>query len=146
MGSVRPRRYELRAGNDLLHRPRVAVRVAEVNEPSPRLLVDCAGLDSAAGKLLAKCLDVTDHNLQPFLRARCHLGDAGSDHDRARGSRRSELHETQLLRDLMIVVEVEADLVDIESLGSVDAGNRNRDELELHVHTPSSKSRPLSLP
>ena len=41
----------------------------------------------------------------------------------------------------MIVVGVEADLVDIESLGSVYVGDRNRDEFEPQVHTSQSKSR-----
>ena len=45
-----------------------------------------------------------------------------------------ELHETQLIGDLEIVVEVESDLVDVERLGAVDIGDGNGYELELHVH------------
>src|SRR5260370_42410224 len=85
---------ELLAGNDLLRRPCVSVGVAEIDEPPPRLLVARASAQSAADELLADRLDVTDHYLQPLLRARCHLGDPGSDHDRTCRSRWSELHET----------------------------------------------------
>ena len=41
--------------------------------------------------------------------------------------------EAQLIGDLVVVVRVESDL-DVEVLGTVDIGHRNRDELELHVH------------
>src|SRR6267378_1783136 len=79
---------------DLLDRPGVAVGVAEVDEPSPGLDVDLAGNYSTAGQLLADRLDVVDDNLQALLRSGRHLGDPRSDHDRARGTWRRELHET----------------------------------------------------
>ena len=93
--SLGPPRPVLRAIRELLHRPGVAVRVAEVDEGSPVLLVDVADRDAAAEQILARRLDVRDDDLQALLRARSHLGDAGADHDGAGRARRRELHEAQ---------------------------------------------------
>ena len=46
----------------------------------------------------------------------------------------AELDEAELVRDPMVVVGVEPDLADVEVLGTVDVGDRDRDELELPVH------------
>jgi hypothetical protein len=47
---------------------------------------------------------------------------------------RRELHEAQLVGDLVVVVGVEAHLLRVEGVGSVDVGDRNLDQLELPVH------------
>ena len=57
-----------------------------------------------------------------------------ADRDRARRAGRRELHEAQVLVDLVVVVGVEAGLVDVERLGAVDVGDGHRDQLELEVH------------
>ena len=47
---------------------------------------------------------------------------------------RGELHEADLVADAVVVVGVEADLVDVERLRAVDVGDREVTELELDVH------------
>src|SRR6202011_3896742 len=81
--------------------------------------------------------DVSDDDLQAPLRAGRHLGDPGSNHDRACGSRRCELNEAQLIGDSVVVIGIEAYLVDVKSLGAVDVSNWNGYELEFHIHQPS---------
>jgi Gpi18-like mannosyltransferase len=75
-------RFALLLGGQLLQRPRVAVGVAEEDEGTPRLDVDLAGVDAAADQLFAGGRDVGDDDLDPLLRPRRHLGDAGAEHDR----------------------------------------------------------------
>src|SRR4029077_13735839 len=54
--------------------------------------------------------------------------------DRARRTRRRQLHEAQILVDPLIVIGVEADLVDIKRLGPVDGRYRHRHQFNLPVH------------
>ena len=49
---------------DLLDIPGVAVRVLEVDEPAPRLIVDLADLDAAAGQVGMRGVGVGDDKLQ----------------------------------------------------------------------------------
>jgi hypothetical protein len=58
----------------------------------------------------------------------------GAEGDRARGAGRRDLHEAQLVRDLVIVVGVEAGLLDVERLRAVDVGDGEGDQLEPVVH------------
>src|SRR5262249_15654002 len=107
-------------GRELLEGPGVAVEVGEEHELAPRLHIDVAGLDPAFHELLAGGIDVADHDLHALLRARRHLGDTGTHHDRARRSWRGELHESQALIHLMVMVSVKAHLIDVKGLGPVD--------------------------
>src|SRR5215468_8559454 len=60
---------------EFLEGPRVAVQVGEEHELAPRLYVDLTGLDPAFHELLARGLDVADHDLHALLRPGRHLGD-----------------------------------------------------------------------
>ena len=59
---------------------------------------------------------------------------AGADGDGTGRSGRGQLHEAELVADGVIVVEVEARLVDIEADRTVDIGHRHHHELDLPVH------------
>ncbi len=54
--------------------------------------------------------------------------------DRAGRSRRRQLHEADRVADRVVVVGMEADLLDIEGLGAIDVADRDDYELELPVH------------
>jgi hypothetical protein len=50
-------------------------------ERAPRLNVDLTGLHAVCDQFPARRLDICHDDLDAFLRARRHLGDAGSHHD-----------------------------------------------------------------
>src|SRR3954468_4467299 len=120
--------------DDLLHGPAVAVRILEEHEPAPRELLDLARLHAVLDELRPRGVRVVDDDLQALDAARLHAVCAGGERDRARRARRRELDEAQLLVDSMVVVGVEADLVDIERLRPVHVGHRHRNQLELHLN------------
>src|SRR3712207_4418116 len=121
---------------DLLHGPAVAVRVAEEHEPDvvecrPALTqrirvaaqrLDLADLDSALDELRVCLSDVRDDQLEALEGAWRHVrNDALADHDRAAGARRRQLDEPVARAwRVDVVVKVEAELVGVEGLGSVD--------------------------
>jgi hypothetical protein len=98
------------------------------------MYLDFTCLHAAIQELPANSFNVVDDNLKSFLRSRSHLGDAYSHHYRACRSRRGELDEAQLLVDLVIVVQPEADLIDVERFGAVDIDHGQWNEFEFHVH------------
>ena len=120
---------------ELLEGPGVAVGVAEEDKPAPRLFVDLAGLDAVVDQVLAGGRSILDHHLDALLRPWRHLGHPGAHHHRARRPWRRELHEPQVLADLVIMVSVEAHLVYVEGFGAVNVGHRDGDKLDLPVHT-----------
>src|SRR5690606_4231830 len=65
----------LGARRQLLGRPRVPVRIAEVDERTPWLDVHGAGRDTAGCQLLAEERDVLDHHLEALLGPRWHVRD-----------------------------------------------------------------------
>src|SRR5262245_33503649 len=79
----RPSRWSAALG-DLLHRPLVAVRIAEAGEPTPGMLLDLAGVDAAFDEEGAGGIGVVDDDLQPLERARLTVDQPGADRDRAR--------------------------------------------------------------
>ena len=91
-------------------------------------------LDAAAGRARRARPRCRHDELQALDRAGLGLGDARADRDRAGRAGRRELHEAQVLVDLVVVVGVEAGLVDVERLRAVDVGDGHRDQLELEVH------------
>lgn len=101
------------------------------------MYLDVACLHAATRELSANSFNVLDDNLKSFLGARSHLSNAHSYDHRARRSGRGELNEAQLFVDVVIVVQVEAHLVDVERFGAVDIGHRHGNELEFHVHAPN---------
>ena len=90
--------------------------------------------DAAPGQLGVRGLDVVDHHLQALHRPGLGLRQPDPQADRARGAGRGELHEAQLRADRVVVVGVEADLVDVEGLRAVDVRHGERDQLDLVVH------------
>src|SRR3954469_15898816 len=112
-----PQARQLVALRDLLHGPAVSVGVLEEDEPPPRELLDLAGLHAALEEVRAGGVGVGDDELQALDRARLGLHDPGADRDRARRARGRELHEAHLVADAVVVVGVEADLIDVEGLG-----------------------------
>ena len=114
--------------------PRYFHRVAEGDEGAPRLYVNVTGLDAMREQLLASGLHVGYHNLDSFLGARRHVGDAGAHDDGARRPGWGELHKPQRLVHLVVVIGVETYLIHIEGLGAVNIGHRYRHEFDLPVH------------
>jgi len=138
-GRLLPRRAarevsDLPSRRQLLKCPPVTVRVTEGDERSPRLNVYLADRYALTGELLSRSGDVLHDYLEPALRAWWHLRDAGAHSDRARRSGRGELHEAQGVRDLMVDIGVETDLLDVERLGSVDISHGNEHQFEFPIH------------
>jgi len=79
-------------------------------------------------------VDVGDDQVEALDRAGRGLDDPDPDADRAGGAGRGQLDDPERLAEALVEVGVEADLVDIEGLGPVDVGHRDRDQLELHLH------------
>src|SRR3954470_3975417 len=115
----------------LLHRPAVAVGVAEEDEPAPVEVLHIADLDTAPGQLLARRFRIVHAELEALDGPRPHLAQPGADRDRAGGARWRELHESDGIADHVIVVRVEAGLLGVEGLGPVHVGYRHLHELEL---------------
>src|SRR5664280_2559166 len=82
----------------------------------------------------ARGVDVGDHHLQSPDSTRLCVGDTGAERDRTRRSRRGELHEPDLVRDPVVVIGMEADLVGVEGLRAVHIGDWNSDQFQLPVH------------
>src|SRR5256714_4977998 len=120
---------------DRLQRPAVAIGIAEIDEPAPRLHRDLARLDARCEQLLTRGLGVGDHDLD-LLRAGRLVGDAVADHDRAGRAGWCQLNETQAVVHPVVVVGVEAHTL-VEGLGPVDVGHRNGNELDLPIHAPT---------
>ena len=95
------------------------------------MYINVAGLDAMRDELLASGLHVGYHDLDPFLGARRHFGDAGAHDDGARRPGRGELHKPQRLVHLVIVIGVETYLIHIEGLGAVNIGHRYRYQFDL---------------
>src|SRR5204862_843187 len=104
------------AHGELLHRPAVAVGVAEEDERPPGEVLDLAHLDPARDELGARSVDVRHDQLQALHRPGRDAHDAVAEGDRARGPRGRHLHEAEVVRDPVVVVGVEADVVDVERL------------------------------
>src|SRR5215475_401385 len=133
-GEIELRTAESVALGDLLECPGVAVRVRERHEGAPGLHVDVARIHALVEQRAAGRRHVRDHHLYALLRSWRHLGHALAEHDRARGTGRRQLHETQPLAHRVVVVGVEADLVNVERFGPVDVRHRDRDKLDLPIH------------
>src|SRR5689334_1846501 len=118
-GDQRP----LAADLELLHRPRVAIRVGEAEEGAAVAFVephDLAGLDAAIEQLLARGLGVGHDQLQALDRAGDHLAlrREVTEDDRTARARGRQLDDVHVLV-VRVVIEVEADLVAIERDGAI---------------------------
>jgi hypothetical protein len=121
----------------LLDRPAIAIRVLEEDERSPGQHLDRADGNPALAELGLGGRDIRDHELQIHHRARWQVNQAGSDRDGAGGSRGGELEEADLRIDLVVMVQVEANLLGVEGLGAVNVRNGHEGEFQLPVHGPS---------
>src|SRR4051794_31817973 len=102
--------------------------------------MDLADVDATVAKKCLRGIDVGDDDLQALYRARLGVGDAATERDGARRTRWRQLDETDVVAHLVVVVGVEADLLDVKGLRAIDVSDGNRDEFELpiHVHSPCS--------
>jgi len=99
---------------------------------APPLNVDLAGAP-AVDELPAGGTNVLEDHLQALLRAGRHVGDAGWEPIGHAEPVRRELYEAHRLVYLLIVVGVEADLVDVEGFGPVDISHGDEDNLDSPV-------------
>ena len=121
----------------LLQDPAVAVRVVEGDERAPRLHVDLAGLHAVLDqRWRAAAASGTTTCTPRWVPGGIWVMPVPNAIEHAEPGR-GELDEAQLLVDLLVVVGVEADLIDVERLGAVDVGHRDEDQFDLpvHVHT-----------
>src|SRR5215212_9848434 len=118
----------------LLDRPAIAIRVLEEDERSPGQHLDRAHGNPALAELGLGGRDIWDHELQTHHRARWQVNQAGSDRDGAGGSGWGELQEAYLRIDLVVMVQVEADLLGVEGLGTVHIRNGHEGEFQLPIH------------
>src|SRR5205814_6734274 len=95
---------------------------------------DLAHFDAPSGEVRTRGLDVAYDELKTLNGAWLHRSETRPERDRARGARRRELDESELLRDLVVVVGIEPDLVDVERLRAIDVRDRNLHELESILH------------
>src|SRR6266568_4670271 len=123
-------------GRELLHRPAVAVRVAEEHERAPVEDLDIAHVDAAAGQLRAGRIDVGDDELEPFDGAGRHRAEPGADRDRCGRAGRRELNEPHPAAGLGVDVEMEARVLGVERDRALDVGDGYLHELEPELHAP----------
>src|SRR3954454_17962410 len=90
---------ELSARRQLLHRPAVAIGIAEEHERAPREFLHVADLDASLDEMSASLLDVRYHKLQAAYRSRRGIGDAFAHGNRAGRARRRQLHEAEIVID-----------------------------------------------
>src|SRR6185503_9484000 len=135
---LRPDEWLLAADLQLLHSPRVPVRIAEAEERAAVIGAedhDLAALDAAIDELLPCRPCIRDHELQAADRARLHLALRGqvTEHDRAARATRRELDDVHELRG-GVVVEVESDLVAVERDRPIDIADGQDHDFERPVH------------
>jgi len=121
------------ARRQLLHRPFVAVWIAEVDERAPGERLDLADIQSALQELGARCLNVRHDELHLSAAGR-RIGDADAEHDRTCRARRGELNESKVLAHLVVMVGVKAGFLGVKALGPIHVGDGDGDELQLPVH------------
>jgi DNA-binding CsgD family transcriptional regulator len=86
-------------------------------------------------------VEVGDDKLQALDRPRCHTRDDPlADHDRAPRTGRSQLDDAIVVIDRRVVVDLEAELVGVESLGAIQVTDRHDHHFEGPVHDVHSLS------
>src|SRR5207302_11499742 len=102
---------------------------------------DLADFNASSEELSARRVDVRDHELQALDGARLHVREPAAQRDGAGRPWRGQLHEADLVADLVVVVGVEADLLGVEGLCSIDIRDRDLYELEAPVHAARQCTR-----
>lgn len=103
--------------------PGVTVGIAEVGLPnSAAQITDFGHANSVAKKRRPNCLKVVDDQVQAVHRWRIRVSHSIPEDDRASRVGRSQLHYPHSVARLDVVVEDEADLVDLNGLNTVDIG------------------------
>ena len=87
-----------------------------------------------ASKLRTRGVNVRDHELQALNGARLHVAEPGADGDRAARPGRRQLHEADLVVDLVVVIGVEAGLLGVEGLRAIHVRDGNLHQFESPVH------------
>src|SRR5262249_51710554 len=100
-------------------------------------LLYVADSDAPPGQFAADCVEVLDYELDAFDRAGFSQRQACADYHRACRAGRGHLHNSHGPAWCDVVVEMEADLLGVEVLRSVDIADREWNDLELHVHEAS---------
>lgn len=86
--------------------PAVAIGIAECYEGTPGLNVDFARRHGTTNKCTPGGFDVIDDDLHALLRTWRHLGNSGAKDDGAGRPGRGQLHQAQVLGDLVVTVGV----------------------------------------
>src|SRR5215469_5086758 len=98
-----------------------------------------AHLHAVLEQLGTGLVDVVDDELQALQRAGGHfVAEALGEDDGAARAGWRQLHNPDRIADSGVVVDVEAKLVGVESLGAVHIGNRDHYDLQGPVHDGSS--------
>ena len=93
---------------------------------------DLAGVSSPPDELGPSGVDIGDDQVQALHGARgAGIGHQG---DRARRSRRCQLHHAEVLTGTVVDEQVEAGLLEVEGLGPVHVGHRDHHKFELPLH------------
>ena len=108
-------------------------------------MADVAHLDAPADQLVPGGHDVVDHQVGAPVGAGDGVGDPPADGDRAGRAGRGHLDDPELVADVVVDVEAEAEVVDVERLGPVDVGDGDEDKLEAEVDAHRSTSPGVTL-
>src|SRR5579859_1692031 len=122
------------ARRQLLHRPVVAVGIAEIHERSPRQVLNVADLRAPLSQLRMRGVNIGDHHLQTTHGAWRGIRDAFAERNRAGRAGRRQLHEAQRLAHTLIMIRMEPYLLDVERLRAVHIRHWDDHQLKLPVH------------
>jgi hypothetical protein len=86
-------------------------------------------------RVFARRLDVGDDQVQATRGAGCCRGDVPAEDDRGAGAGGRELDHAPVAARREVGIEPPAE-AGVESLGAIDVGNGDDDDLELHVDRP----------
>jgi hypothetical protein len=117
--------------------PRIAIRIGEEAEASPRERLNRRHVDAPCTKEIASGVDVLDIDLHTFERAWLCVDVARRERDRPGLAGRHQLHEAVLLVDLDVLLDSETHSVYVERLRAINLSDRNGDEAQTKEHETS---------
>jgi hypothetical protein len=106
---------------------------AGVVEHAALVVEHLTDLHAVPGDLIAGRLDVVDDQQELLHRSWCRGRDPGAEDHRARRARRRQLHDPEVRAGGEVGVQPPPELL-VEVPGPVHVGDRQHDDLELHVH------------